>query len=40
MKMKQLLFVTFHDEKYEEGLSYAIDLAKVMNNGISSASDL
>ncbi|MGD0283533.1 MAG: hypothetical protein ABSB95_14350 [Dissulfurispiraceae bacterium] len=35
MKMKQLLFVTFHDEKYEEGLSYAVDLAKVMHNGIS-----
>jgi L-lactate utilization protein LutB len=35
MKMKQLLFVTFHDENFEEGLSYAVDLAKVMNNGIS-----
>ena len=28
------MFVTLHDENLEEGLSYAIDLAKVMNNGL------
>ncbi|MBF0558119.1 MAG: hypothetical protein HQL08_05015 [Nitrospirae bacterium] len=35
MKVRELLFVTFHDEDFEEGLSYAADLAKVMNNSIS-----
>jgi len=35
MKSKQLLFVTFHDENFEEGLSYAVDLAKAMHNSIS-----
>lgn len=35
MRRKQLLFVTYHDENFEEGLSYAVDLAKVMNDGIS-----
>jgi L-lactate utilization protein LutB len=34
MKGKQLLFVTYHDEQSDEGLSYAIDLAKTMNDGI------
>jgi hypothetical protein len=35
MKKKQVLFVTYHDEGFEDGLSYAVDLAKVMNNNIS-----
>lgn len=34
MKEKQLLFVTYHDENPDEGLSYAVDLAKTMNDGI------
>lgn len=32
---KQLLFVTYHDEGFDNGLSYAIDLAKVMSSDIS-----
>lgn len=35
MSRKQLLFVIYHDEKFEEGFSYAIDLAKTMNNDMS-----
>jgi hypothetical protein len=34
MKGKQLLFVTFHDENIDEGLSYALDLAKTMTNSL------
>lgn len=32
---ENLLFVTCHDENCEEDLSYAIDLAKIMNKGIT-----
>lgn len=35
MRKKQLLFVTYHDENFGEGLSYAVDLAKTMSNGIA-----
>ncbi len=32
---KNLLFVTYHDEDCDEGLCYAIYLAKIMNVGIT-----
>jgi len=32
---RDLLFVTFLNERYEEGLSYAIDLARTLGNGLS-----
>lgn len=35
MKRKQLLFVAYHDENFEAGLSYAMDLAGTMNEDIS-----
>lgn len=35
MGKKQLLFVTYHDENLKAGLSYAVDLAKTMNEDIS-----
>lgn len=35
MGKRQLLFITFYNENFEEGLSYVIDLAKIMNKGIT-----
>jgi len=32
---RDLLFVTFMNEHYEEGLSYAIDLARTLGKGLS-----
>lgn len=32
---KQLLFVTYQNEDFDEGLSYAIDLAKAMNEDLT-----
>ena len=32
---RDLLFVTFLNERYEEGLPYAIDLARTLGNGLS-----
>jgi hypothetical protein len=32
---KKLLFVTYKDETQDEGLSYAIDLAKTLEKGIT-----
>jgi hypothetical protein len=34
MRGKQLLFVTYHDENFDEGLSYALDLARTMKDSI------
>lgn len=34
MKEKQLLFVAYHDEDFNEGLTYAVDLAKARSNSI------
>ena len=35
MRKRQLLFVTYHDENFEAGLSYAVDLARTMDEDIS-----
>lgn len=35
MRKRQLLLVTYHDEQFDEGLSYAVDLARTMNDSIS-----
>lgn len=32
---KQLLFVTYHNDDFDEGLSYAIDLAVAMNEDLT-----
>jgi hypothetical protein len=34
MKGKELLFVTYNDDNFDEGLSYAVDLAKTMGDSI------
>lgn len=35
MKNKQLLFVTYHNDGFDEGFTYALDLAKTLKAGIS-----
>ncbi len=35
MGKRQLMFVTFHDENLDEGLSYAVELAKAMYEDIT-----
>jgi hypothetical protein len=35
MRKKQLLFVTYYDEDFGEGLPYAFNLAKMLNEGIT-----
>src|SRR4030065_163913 len=35
MGKRQLLFITYYSENFNEGLSYVIDLAKIMNRGIT-----
>lgn len=35
MKKKQLLFVTYHNDGFDEGFTYALDLAKTLKAGIS-----
>jgi hypothetical protein len=34
MNTKRLLFVTYHDDTSNEGISYALDLAKTMNDSV------
>ncbi|MFH1076217.1 MAG: hypothetical protein V1753_05160 [Pseudomonadota bacterium] len=35
MKNGQLVFVTYCDENFKEGLQYALDLARVLNEGMT-----
>jgi hypothetical protein len=35
MREKELLFVTYYDENFGEGLPYAFNLAKMLNEGIT-----
>ena len=34
MNTKRLLFVTYHDDESNEGISYALDLARTMNDSV------